>query len=207
MKCIYISENLIQYKREKKEIITALVIDEENRLAFKQSINDLFEQCFGSDYRFYPIYWDDIDEENVAAYCHVIRLFNINPNISVFSYTIPRSNVAKKRAAQLKLINEIKEFYHDDIKIFIPAKENGKKIIKNFTADLKDIDIDCVISQNPLEESRFYQVSQLLTDILVYFDDDLKYFDNIDKPGKPQLVNYYLDMKKTKNKINTCVIQ
>lgn len=72
--------------------------------------------------------------------------------------------------------------------------------MKSLRNDLLDIDIDCVISQNPLEESRFYQVSSLINNISLYFENDLDYFDNIDKGGKPQLVNFYLDIKKPKDK-------
>ena len=101
MKCIYFSEGAIEYKKMRTEIITALVIEEEARDAFRQSLNDLFGQCFGPEYKTYPIYWDDIDDENVSAYCHVIRLFNINPNaasqISVQQYQQTVAYVEPKR--------------------------------------------------------------------------------------------------------------
>lgn len=199
MKCIYFSEGSIG-NNKKSSIVTAVVIEEEAREAFKQSLHDLFSQCFGSEYKTYPIYWDDIDEDNVAAYCHVIKLFNINPNAISYSCKIQNSNYRKIRAAQIKIINEVKSYYNDDVKVFIPYNENGKKIMKSLKNDLLDIDIDCVISQNPLSESRFYQISSLLNNLFLYFDNDLDYFQNIDKGGKPQLVNFYLDMKKSKNK-------
>jgi hypothetical protein len=85
----------------------------------------------------------------------------------------------------------------------MPYSDKGKRNMKRLREDLQDIGIDCVVSQNPLEESRFYQVSQLFTEILMYFDNELEFFDNIDEPGKSQLVNYYLDMKKPKDKINS----
>ena len=200
MKCIYFSEGAIEYKKMRTEIITALVIEEEARDAFRQSLNDLFGQCFGPEYKTYPIYWEDIDDENVSAYCHVIRLFNINPNAIIYSCKISDSSNIKKRAAQIKIINEVKTSFNDDVKVFLPANKNGKKIMKSLRNDLLDIDIDCVISQNPLEESRFYQVSYLINNISLYFENDLDYFDNIDKGGKPQLVNFYLDIKKPKDK-------
>lgn len=203
MKCIYFSEGITKFNKSRKEIVSAIVIDEENRAPFKQSINDLFAQCFGEEYKLYPIYWDDIDGENVVAYCQVMRLFNINPNITLFSYTIPNSSIEKKRAAYICLISKIKEYYADDVKVFMPYSDKGKRNMKRLREDLLDIDIDCVISQNPLEESRFYQVSQLFTELLMYFDNELEFFDNIDEPGKSQLVNYYLDMKKPKDKINS----
>lgn len=203
MKCIYFSEGITKFHKSSKEIISAIVIDEENRDPFKKGINDLFAQCFGEEYRLYPIYWDDIDGDNATAYLHVVRLFNINPNITLFSYIINNSNVEKKRATYIKMIYEIKELYKDEVKVFMPYSDKGKRNMKRLRNDLQDIDIDCIISQNPLEESRFYQVSQLFTEILMYFDNELEFFDNIDEPGKSQLVNYYLDMKKPKNKINS----
>lgn len=203
MKCVYFAESIIKTKNGKREVITALVAEEESRLVYKDSINALFEKCFGPDYKTYPIYWDDIDADNLNVYEYIVRLFNDNPNMVLYSITVNNSTVKKKRKVYAELIKEIKESYEDDVRIFIPTDEKyGRKNIRLLGAALKDEDIACTISQNPLEESRFYQTAQLFCDMFSYYEDDLGYFDHIEEPGHPELVSYYLGLRKPRNKYN-----
>lgn len=203
MKCIYFAESAIKTRNSKKETITALVAEEESRPVYKDSINALFEKCFGADYKTYPVYWEDIDADNLDVYEYVIYLFNNNPNMVLHTVTLKDGGMKKKRKAYADLIEEIGILYDDKIKVFIPANEKyGRKNIRLLGEALKTKKINCVISQNPLEESRFYQTAKLFCDMFAYYEDELGYFDHIEEPGQPELVSYYLGLKKPKNKYN-----
>ena len=203
MKCVYLNETntIIKDNEKTNAIITAICIDADVRPAFKENIVKIVSQYNGEENKNMTLKWSNITEENTITYLSILKFFNVVKNITLHVRILPNFSKEMIYPAYIDIIKDIKEIYQDDIRVFIPAKKNGRRNMSYLNELLKEEDIECSINQNPLDESKFYQLANIAGGLIQYYSDPCGYFEHMDEPGKSQIVNYALSMKKSKDKI------
>ena len=204
MKCIYINESeTIEKPQPDLAVINAIVVDSEARPEIKATLQQICAEAYGDEEKNQTLKWTKVSPSNLIPYANVISVFNKTDALSFEAMIVKRFTLKKKYPTYLALIHSIYERYEgEEIRVFIPPKKYGKNIIKMLKEKLSEMGIECEINQNPLEESRFYQMANIGGGMLTYYLREDQYFDKINQPGKSQLVSYALNMKKSKDKIN-----
>ena len=208
MKCIYINESgTIEREHPSLAVINAIVVDSNKRTEIKNTITQIVLDTYGPENRSETLRSTKVSPNNIIPYANVISVFNKTDAISFDAMVIKKFTNKKRYPTYVALIHSIfNRLEGEDIRVFIPTKKYAKTVIKKLREELIAVGIDCEIYQNPIEESRFYQMADIGGGMLSYYLRDDQFFDKIDQPGKSQLVHYVLGMKKTKNKINITYI-
>lgn len=206
MKNIYINENgLIEKNYPTTGILSAIIVDTTEQRRIKELINEMVSEEFGAENKVSTcMSWKNLNNDNVNSYLRLADIFTKTDALNFEALVISDYNNSKKYNAYFKLIADIYErFEQEDIRVFISTRRYPKTL--TFMKEkLAAKGIDCDVEQCILGESRFYQLANVGAGILRYFRNENEYFAHMNEPGVPELVRYFLNSKKPKNKITIC---
>lgn len=197
MKCIYFNDNGCHEGIDEPAtaIISAIVVDASARRNLRELIKEIVGAFYGPENSNKLLRWADIDAENLTPYAHVLRMFRDTDSLSFETITIRDFTFNKRYPAYLQIVQDVYDRYDgEEVRVFLPPRKNKKKLMELRNA-LAKIGIVCEVNENPLQESRFYQMANIGGGMIRYVMNET-YEAHMGEKGRPQLIEFALKMKK-----------